>query len=142
MAQEHRTLLDLPVDGRRDHCLGDDGADITLLEYGSFHCPYCRGAHEVVANLRDRFGERIRYVFRHRPITDDEVAREAAGLAEYAHETTGQYWEAHDALMKLGPRLASEHFPATEAQLALPSRDVEGEIGRASCRERVWRGMV
>ena len=126
MSQEYRTSLDLPVDGGRDHCLGDDGADITLLEYGSFHCPYCRSAHEVVAHLRDRFGARIRYVFRHRPITADEVAREAAGLAEYAHETTGQYWEAHDALMKLGPALEPRHFPETAARLGLPPRDGEG----------------
>jgi NhaA family Na+:H+ antiporter len=126
MAEEHRTWLDRPVDGGRDHCLGDDGADITLLEYGSFHCPYCRGAHEVVANLRDRFGARMRYVFRHRPITGDDIALEAAALAEYAHGTTGQYWEAHDALMKAGPALEPRHFPVTAARLGLPPRDGEG----------------
>ena len=126
MSESQSNWLNRPVDGARDHCLGDDGADITLLEYGSYDCPYCRGAHEVVASLRDRFGERMRYVFRHRPITDDDVAREAAIFAEYAHETTGQYWEAHDALMKLGSTLAPEHFPATAAQLALPQRDGEG----------------
>ena len=126
MSESQSNWLNRPVDGARDHCLGDDGADITLLEYGSYDCPYCRGAHEVVASLRDRFGERMRYVFRHRPITDDDVAREAAIFAEYAHETTGQYWEAHDALMKLGSTLAPEHFPATAAQLGLPQRDGEG----------------
>ena len=126
MIHAQSSWLDRPVDGARDHCLGETGADITLLEYGSYDCPYCRGAHEVVANLRDRFGERMRYVFRHRPITDDDVAREAAVFAEYAHETTGQYWEAHDALMKLGPALVPEHFPVTAARLALPPRDGEG----------------
>jgi NhaA family Na+:H+ antiporter len=126
MSESQSNWLNRPVDGARDHCLGDDGADITLLEYGSYDCPYCRGAHEVVANLRDRFGERMRYVFRHRPITDDDVAREAAIFAEYAHETTGQYWEAHDALMKLGPTLAPEHFPATAERLVLPPRDGDG----------------
>ena len=65
---------------------------LTLVEYGSFPCPYCRAAHEVVANLRDRFGERLRYVFRHRPITGNERALRAAELAEYAHETSGEFW--------------------------------------------------
>ena len=40
----------------RDHALGAEHADITLVEYGSYHCPYCKGAHDVVSNLRDRFG--------------------------------------------------------------------------------------
>lgn len=30
------------------------------MEYGSFSCPYCFAAHEVIANLRDRFGSRGR----------------------------------------------------------------------------------
>ena len=33
------------------------------------------------AELRDRFGERMRYVFRHRPLTDNDLARCAAELA-------------------------------------------------------------
>lgn len=50
--------LATPVQGGRDHCLGSDAADLTRVEYGSFDCPYCQEAHEVVANLRDRFAGR------------------------------------------------------------------------------------
>ena len=124
--ETHRRRLDPPVDGSRDHCLGDPGADITLLEYGSFDCPYCQGAHEVVARLRDRFGTRMRYVFRHRPITSDEAARAGADFAEYAHQAGDRYWEAHDALMKVGPALTPEHVGATGARLGLPPLDGEG----------------
>ena len=119
--------LDRPVDLARDHVLGGARAEITLIEYGSFDCPYCRGAHEVVANLRDRFGDQLRYVFRHRPIAGDEIARQAADLVEYAHESRGQYWEAHDALMKLGPALGPQHFEEIAEQLGLPPRDAAGE---------------
>jgi NhaA family Na+:H+ antiporter len=124
-AQSNR--LDRPVDTGRDHILGVAGAEITLVEYGSFDCPYCRGAHEVIASLRDRFGEQVRYVFRHRPITGDDKARQAAEFAEYAHETEGQYWGAHDALMKLGPTLAPEHFGEVAARLGLPPRAAAGD---------------
>src|SRR5688500_16246124 len=106
------TRLTPPVQGGRDHCLGADTADLTLVEYGSFDCPYCQGAHEVVANLRDRFGERLRYVFRHRPITGDARARAAAELVEYAHESAGDYWRAHDELMKKGTRLTEDDLQA------------------------------
>ena len=126
-----------PVQGGRDHCLGSDAADLTLLEYGSFDCPYCQGAHEVVANLRDRFGERLRYVFRHRPITGDARARAAAELAEYAHESAGEYWEAHDALMKVGPRLSDDDLEAVAATLQLPSRDGAGAAAWERARAKV-----
>src|SRR3712207_3381298 len=107
------------------HSLGRDDSDITLLEYGSYNCPYCQAAHEVVARLRDRFGERLRYAFRHRPITGNALAREAAELAEYAAEVNGGFWEAHDVLMKRGPHLERHDLDALAARLALPPREAE-----------------
>ena len=60
--------LDPPVDERRDHILGPPDAPITLVEYGSYACPYCREVNSWIPELRDRFGDRMRYVFRHRPV--------------------------------------------------------------------------
>ena len=137
-----RRWLDPPVDGGRDHCLGDTGADITLVEYGSYDCPYCRGAHEVVARLRDRFGERMRYVFRHRPITGDDIAREGADFTEFAHQAAGRYWEAHDALMKIGPTLAPGHLDDTAARLGLPPRVGQGAEAWRRARAKVEDDMA
>jgi NhaA family Na+:H+ antiporter len=66
--------LDLPVDDRRDHVVGSKDAEITLVEYGSYDCPHCRAANERIAEVRNQLGDRVRYVFRHRPITGSEVA--------------------------------------------------------------------
>jgi len=124
--------LDPPADSRPEHALGGVGAEITLVEYGSFNCPSCRAAHEVIARLRERFGERLRYIFRHRPLTGSEEARRAAELAEYAAETTGEYWRAHDALMRRGPQLRPEDFTAVAAELGLPSREAQAEAWRSA----------
>jgi protein-disulfide isomerase len=60
--------LDRPVREAYDHVLGPADAQFTLVEYGSYACPYCRAANEQIAGTRDRFGDRLRYVFRHRPL--------------------------------------------------------------------------
>ncbi len=117
------TRLQPAVDETGDHLIGDDNAQITLVEYGSFSCPYCFAAHEIIANLRDRFGSRLRYVFRHRPITGNEHALQAAELAEFAFETTGEYWPIHEALMKRGPALRKEELPAIAAAVGLTGFD-------------------
>ena len=118
----------------REHALGADTADITLVEYGSYHCPYCKGAHEVVSNLRDRFGERLRYVFRHRPITGDARALRAAELAEYAHESGGRFWDAHDQLMQRGAGLADSDLDEVAGKLDLDRSD---EQAWSRARQRV-----
>jgi Na+:H+ antiporter, NhaA family len=88
--------LDRSVDGNYDHVLGPAGAQVTLVEYGSYACPYCRAANDQIAAVRDEFGERLRYVFRHRPLTNNDLARRAAELVERAGD---QFWKVHLELM-------------------------------------------
>src|SRR5690606_3964576 len=92
------TRLDRPVDEREDHILGPKRAPITLVEYGSYDCPHCRAANERIASVRTRLGNRLRYVFRHRPIPGSDLAQRAAELVEMAR-TPEQFWKAHVALM-------------------------------------------
>ena len=99
-------LLDPPVDLGRDHVLGPAHAELTLVEYGSYTCPRCHAVHGIIEDLRRRFGERMRYVFRHLPVPDDPDAQRSAWLAEYASLTTGDFWATHAALMEQGPRFS------------------------------------
>jgi NhaA family Na+:H+ antiporter len=124
MTEAVRNRLDIPVQAERDHVLGEPGAEITLVEYGSYTCRFCHAAHEVIADLRDRFGDRVSYVFRHRPTKGSEEALRGAELAEYAHEVSDKYWLAHDALMKRGPDLRPADLEAVATELFLPRREV------------------
>ena len=124
------TKLDPPVDPARDHLLGNPAAELTVVEYGSYACPSCHSAHEVIAGLRDRFGDRLRYVFRHRPVENSAEAIRAAELAERVFEQTGQFWPVHDALMTQGPVFTTGDFERIERQFDLPS----GASGSAAAK--------
>src|SRR5689334_14139001 len=102
--------LDPPIDANRDHVLGPPDAELTLVEYGSYACRHSHAVHEVVEGLRSRFGDRMRYVFRHLPVTGNEEALRAAELAEYAAGTAGRFWQVHEALMERGPAFADGDF--------------------------------
>ena len=125
--------LDPPVDLDYDHVLGPPDAELTLVEYGSYACPHCHAVHEVIAGLRSRFGERMRYVFRHLPMAESDDALRASELAEYAAETTGRFWEAHEALMQRGPAFSKGDFERITRELKLP----EHEAAVAAAQERV-----
>jgi Na+:H+ antiporter, NhaA family len=115
--------LDPPVDGRHDHILGNPEAEITLVEYGSYACPHCHAVHDVIADLRDRFGDRMRYVFRHRPISDSAAAERAAHIAEYVSKTTGEFWTIHDLLMRHGPTFTDTDFERIASDFDLRNKD-------------------
>jgi Na+:H+ antiporter, NhaA family len=46
--------------------------------------------------VRDQLGNRLRYVFRHRPLLSSGLSRRAAELVERAHNPE-QFWRAHVA---------------------------------------------
>ncbi len=131
-----REKLDPPIDLDYDHVLGPPDAQLTLVEYGSYACPYCHAVHDVIAGLRNRFGERMRYVFRHLPMADNEDALRASELAEYAAETTGRFWGVHAALMERGPVFSEDDFGRIAREFNLPSA-AEHEPALAAARERV-----
>ena len=110
--------LDRPVDASRDHVLGPDRAAITLVEYGSYDCPHCRAANERITEVRNQLGDRVRYVFRHRPITGSDIARRAAELIEQA-KSPDEFWSAHVALMTRSRTLTEEDLLAVAEDLGL-----------------------
>jgi len=89
--------LTAPV-GPRDHAQGPDTAPVTLLEYGDFECPQCGSAYPIVKQLQSLFGARLRFVYRHFPLTNSHPhAQRAAEAAEWA-AAHGAFWPMHDAL--------------------------------------------
>jgi NhaA family Na+:H+ antiporter len=136
MAYSRPVNLDPPVDLARDHVLGPPDAELTLVEYGSYACPRCHAVHDVVEALRNRFGDRMRYVFRHLPIDGSDDAVRAAELAEYAAETTGKFWEVHEALMERGPAFAADDFGQIAREFRLPDGAAHGPA-LAAARTRV-----
>ncbi len=129
-----------PVDPEKDHILGPPDAEITLVEYGSYACPRCHVVHEVVEALRTRFGDRMRYVFRHLPVAGNDHAVRAAELAEHAGEASGKFWEVHEALMERGPELGDRDLEQIALELGLPraaGHEPRSGAARARVREDV-----
>jgi NhaA family Na+:H+ antiporter len=137
MARTSPDVLNPPVDLGRDHVLGPTDAELTLVEYGSYACAHCHAVHEVIEGLRSRFGERMRYVFRHLPVPDSNHATRASELAEYADQTTGRFWEVHEALMESGPAFAEGDFERIARDFNLSPGNASNEPAMAGARERV-----
>jgi len=136
VSQDSQTnRLDRPVSDS-DHVLGAANAPITLVEYGSYACPYCRAANEHIANIRDELGERMRYVFRHRPVTGSDLAVRAAMLVEMAPDPE-QFWNAHIKLMTRSETLTEDDLRAVADDLnvsRLCNDDAAQDTQRARAR--------
>src|ERR1700761_7184860 len=91
------SILRVPVTAE-DHSQGPVNAAVTLVEYGDFQCPHCRAAHYVVRRVQKSFGDSLRFVFRHFPLSQvHPFAEPAAESAEFAADQR-KFWQMHDGL--------------------------------------------
>jgi len=130
-----RTLA-APVDPARDHVAGPPDAPLTLVEYGDFECPFCGRATGVVRELQARFGDELRYVWRHLPLADVHPHAELAAEAAEAAAEQGRFWAMHALLFAHQDELELQDLLGYAGALGL---DVEAfaralEEGRHSAR--------
>jgi protein-disulfide isomerase len=120
-----------------DHVSGAPGADLELVMYGDFECPYCLAAQGILDRVRTRLGDRLRFVFRHFPLDGvHPMARQAAELSEAA-AAHGAFWPAHDALFAAQGRLQAATLVKIARDLGLDAARVERELADGTHAARV-----
>jgi glutaredoxin len=129
-------FLDRPVDPAVDHIRGPVDAPMTLVEYGDFECPFCAKATGAARELRARFGDDLRYVFRHLPLADVHPHAELAARAAVAADRQGRFWDMHDALFANQAELEMSDLITRAAELDL---DMEQFLNDLESAETAWR---
>lgn len=88
-----------PPPAADDISYGPADAPLTVIEYSDFECPFCAEYATILASLRDKYGDRVRFIFRNYPLSNHEYATIAAKAA-YAASLQGKFWEMHDLLFE------------------------------------------
>ena len=78
---------------------GPADAKITIVEYSDFECPFCSRAASVVGKLKEKYGTKVRFVFRQFPLQMHAHAKLAAEASLAAH-AQGKFWPFHDQLFQ------------------------------------------
>lgn len=86
-----------------DHILGNPDADIIIVEYSDFECPYCGQFEPTMLQIMEEYGKdgKVAWVYRHFPI--DQIhpdARPASEASECVFEQLGDdgFWNFSKAL--------------------------------------------
>ncbi|UOY00514.1 Na+/H+ antiporter NhaA [Blastococcus sp. PRF04-17] len=134
--------LEPDVDPEVDHLRGPVDAPLTLVEYGDMECPFCGRATGVVAELRARFGDELRYVFRHLPLTEVHPNAQLAAEAVEAAGAQGAFWAMHDRLFAHQDELEGADLLNHAAVLGLDLERFARELGDGTHAQRVRDDVV
>ena len=133
--------LDPPL-GPDDHISGSPNAPYELVMYGDFECPYCAAAQSILARVRSRLGEDLRFAFRHLPLESLHPHARHAAEASEAAAAQGAFWEMHDALYAARGRLEDADLVAHARGLGLDAERVGRELASGEHAQRVERDLV
>jgi protein-disulfide isomerase len=78
---------------------GPDNAKVTIVEFTDFQCPFCESFYTDTYQLvKQRYGDKVRFAFRHFPIPSLHPDAERASLAAECAREQGKFWDYHDTL--------------------------------------------
>src|SRR6478672_3639132 len=80
--------------------VGNPAAPVTLMEFGEYENEDCAKANEVVKKLLTQFDDKLKFNFRHFPLTKIHQRSMKAGEASVAASQVGKFWEMHNILFQ------------------------------------------
>lgn len=123
-----------PYAAGRDHVRGNPQAEVTLIEYSDFECPFCKRFHSTLDKVVKESNGEVKWVYRHFPIDQlHSKARKEAAASECAAEFGGNaaFWKFADRFYELTP---SNNGTDLETVLPKIARDIGLDPARfASC---------
>jgi len=135
--QERGRTLARPVDPARDHIWGDPDAPLTLVEYGDFQCEFCLKASGSTDEVVRALGDRMRYVWRHAPLTRFHPNALAAAEASEAAALQGRFFEFERSLFKDQANQLPSHMIRRAQELGLDVERFEADLASAAVAARV-----
>jgi protein-disulfide isomerase len=118
-----RILLDpprAPVGASDDDPVkGPAKAPITIVEFSDFQCPYCARVNPTLKQVEERYGEKVKVVFRDFPLV--QIHKDAAKAAEAGEcaQDQGKFWEMHDKLFSNQAKLQVEALKQSATEIGL-----------------------
>jgi protein-disulfide isomerase len=120
-----------------DHAQGPERAEVTLVEYGDYECPYCGQAFPIVKQIQKQIGKGLRFVFRNFPLSQMHPHAEAAAeVAEFAG-SQGKFWEMHDKLYEDQTRLGEALYSSLCEELGLSATAMHQALKEGTFKARV-----
>ena len=125
----------------RDWQKGGKDARVTLIEYGDFQCPACAYYFPMIRQLEGDFGDSLRIVYRHFPLSSHKYAQISSRASEAAGKQ-GRFWEMHDKLYDTQETWSSsknveELFAGYAGELGLDVDQFKNDLNSDEIKQKV-----
>ncbi|MEK7233572.1 MAG: thioredoxin domain-containing protein [Elusimicrobiota bacterium] len=138
-AQEREEAFKNPLKpeiGANARVRGNANAPITIVEYSDYQCTFCSTGAKNIEQLRKIYGDRLRVVFKNKPLDFHPLAMPAAQWFEaLALQSPEKAWTFHDTLFEHQDKLGEDYYKLLTTDLGLDvakaAKDAKSETVKA-----------
>jgi protein-disulfide isomerase len=125
------------IDVRPDDPMrGNPSAPVTIVLFSDFQCPFCARVSPTLDEVERAYGDKVRVVWKHQPLSFHPNALPAAKAAEAAREQ-GKFWQMHDRLFSRQRELSSEAYERFAKELGLDLRRFQESVRSPKANARI-----
>jgi protein-disulfide isomerase len=143
---EVRVLFDAP---RReievaatDPSIGSASAPVTIVEFSDFQCPFCQRVAPTLKEVREKYGDKVRVVWKDFPLTQIHPDAFKAAEAARCAADQGKFWEYHDRLFANQQALQTDSLKKYAADLGLDAAAFTSCVDSSKHGSRVSEGVA
>lgn len=122
-----------------EHALGAESAQVAIIEFTDYQCPYCGKHHSrAFPEIREKLIDtgKVRYSVRHFPLSFHGKA-EGAAVAATCAQRQGHFWEMHQALFKNQGQLGEDFYEKQSTEMGLETDQFQRCLADPSARDAV-----
>jgi len=101
------------------HVAGNPNSALTVVEFGDFECPVCGREEEVAREIRAKYRNQIRFIFRQFPLVHIHPFSERMAEASECAAEQGKFWEAVDKIYSRQTDLSEEGLKRDATEVGL-----------------------
>lgn len=130
------TRYDVPSEGFPS--IGPEDAPIVIVEFSDFQCPFCKRFNDdTFKQLMDAYPGKIRFVYRHLPLTSIHPEALPAAEATMCANEQNSFWAYHDKLFENQDKLGRELYMEIAGSLNLDITAFENCLGTGKYKELI-----
>jgi len=146
-AEPTQDLTKMPDVTASDWIKGDRNAQVVLVEYSDYQCPFCQRFHPTMQQVMKDYAGKVAWVFRQYPLSFHPYAQKAAEAAECVGKVGGndKFWSFTDMVYTEGAKaetnLSVDNLVKMSGTLGVDSTKVKACIDSGEMAAKVKSDM-
>ncbi|GFP20213.1 hypothetical protein HKBW3S42_00021 [Candidatus Hakubella thermalkaliphila] len=126
-----------PLDVNKGWSKGAEQAKVVIIEFSDFQCSFCAKVQPTLDRVLEIYGDRVRLIYRHFPLTKIHPYALKAAVAAEAAGSQGKFWEMHDKLYQNQEKLTVNDLRKYAQELGLDMERFDKDLDSPQLEEKV-----